>query len=368
MNVTPPTRFYALTFLVNSLRDNILGGQWRGVLPPERELATQFSVSRSTLRKALRILQEDGLVSIQQGKPTLLTVPDVPKETRRFQRVVLVNCSSEQEGQGHSSSHHTILSIRDRLLRTEVDVRVAMISPNGFRGPGFHLSQMQAREASEILWVVVYPDERIEKWFAENVSESCLVVGQTDPQYGLNCIDVDQGAVGHHLGALLQKRGHNRILLAGEAPRSDRDKLFEAAFRAVGDRDAVDVEVLALRRELVAQQLPSALNRLFKASTPAIVIQSACLMVPMLYLLTKMGKQIPKDVSLVCVGTPIDLFGLPIDIAHYGQSDHKIPAAVVQQIIDAIHLPEAKLTSRLFLPDFHPGNSLKENGASLIRK
>jgi GntR family transcriptional repressor for pyruvate dehydrogenase complex len=38
------------------------------VLPPERELATQFNVSRPVLREALRILEIQGLIEIRHGK------------------------------------------------------------------------------------------------------------------------------------------------------------------------------------------------------------------------------------------------------------------------------------------------------------
>jgi GntR family transcriptional regulator, negative regulator for fad regulon and positive regulator of fabA len=42
-------------------------------LPAERELAPQLGVTRPTLREALRRLERDGWVRIQQGKPTHVT-------------------------------------------------------------------------------------------------------------------------------------------------------------------------------------------------------------------------------------------------------------------------------------------------------
>lgn len=42
------------------------------LLPPERELAAQFQVSRAVVREALGMLAVRGLVTVRQGKPTYL--------------------------------------------------------------------------------------------------------------------------------------------------------------------------------------------------------------------------------------------------------------------------------------------------------
>lgn len=51
------------------LRKMILNGEIRPgtKLPPERELAASFGTNRNTLREAIRILEEDGLVDVRQG-------------------------------------------------------------------------------------------------------------------------------------------------------------------------------------------------------------------------------------------------------------------------------------------------------------
>ena len=42
-------------------------------LPPERELARQLNVSRTSLREAVKILSAMGLLSIQQGRGVFVT-------------------------------------------------------------------------------------------------------------------------------------------------------------------------------------------------------------------------------------------------------------------------------------------------------
>jgi len=55
--------------VVNQIQDAILDGRLKtgDVLPPERELKQMFNTSRGTLREALRVLEERGLLEIRLG-------------------------------------------------------------------------------------------------------------------------------------------------------------------------------------------------------------------------------------------------------------------------------------------------------------
>ncbi len=55
--------------VVNQIQDAILDGRLQNgdVLPPERDLKEMFNTSRGTLREALRVLEERGLIEIRLG-------------------------------------------------------------------------------------------------------------------------------------------------------------------------------------------------------------------------------------------------------------------------------------------------------------
>lgn len=60
--------------LARHLNDLIVNGEIGsdGILPPERDLAGFFDISRVTVRKALRVLERDGLLDIRQGAGTFI--------------------------------------------------------------------------------------------------------------------------------------------------------------------------------------------------------------------------------------------------------------------------------------------------------
>jgi GntR family transcriptional repressor for pyruvate dehydrogenase complex len=55
--------------VAEQLRDAIFDGRLApgGKLPPERELAEQFQVNRTSVREAIKVLEGQGLVSVRQG-------------------------------------------------------------------------------------------------------------------------------------------------------------------------------------------------------------------------------------------------------------------------------------------------------------
>ena len=67
MSVIP---LYHRIFL--ALRDQIVNGQFdnRTPLPSEKKLCGDYDVSRATIRKALNLLEQDGLIKRRQGAPT----------------------------------------------------------------------------------------------------------------------------------------------------------------------------------------------------------------------------------------------------------------------------------------------------------
>lgn len=61
-----------------ALKKRISAGEWQenGRIPPERDLADEFGVARNTVRRAVGLLEEDGMVVRQVGRGTFLSTAD----------------------------------------------------------------------------------------------------------------------------------------------------------------------------------------------------------------------------------------------------------------------------------------------------
>ena len=69
MPFRPPVRRRIHESVAEQLRDAILDGRFAcgQKLPPERELAAEFEVNRTSVREAIKVLEGLGLVSVRQG-------------------------------------------------------------------------------------------------------------------------------------------------------------------------------------------------------------------------------------------------------------------------------------------------------------
>ncbi|MGT2925569.1 GntR family transcriptional regulator [Streptococcus cuniculipharyngis] len=113
------------------IRDKIKGDIDQGIwkigsrLPSERDLAEQFSVSRMTLRQAITILVEEGIVERRVGSGTYVAsqrVQERMRGTTSFTEII--------KSQGKTPS--TRLISYERILPNEQEVKHLNIPPNSY--------------------------------------------------------------------------------------------------------------------------------------------------------------------------------------------------------------------------------------------
>jgi len=96
---TPLPTFSPLYRQIKSLLlQRLESGEWRPgeVIPSEGELATRFSVSQGTVRKAIDEMAAENLLVRRQGKGTFVATHDDPRAFFRFLRLVPLTGDIEQ--------------------------------------------------------------------------------------------------------------------------------------------------------------------------------------------------------------------------------------------------------------------------------
>lgn len=84
-------------FIADSLRQEIEGGLYRekGLLPTEQVLCQHFNISRQTVRRALSVLEEEGLITRRQGSGSHLREQAAPEEAHHYSIAVLTTYISD---------------------------------------------------------------------------------------------------------------------------------------------------------------------------------------------------------------------------------------------------------------------------------
>jgi GntR family transcriptional regulator, transcriptional repressor for pyruvate dehydrogenase complex len=105
--------------IVEQIERSILDGQLKpgDQLPPERELADRFGVSRTAVREAMKALREKGLVESQHGRGTFVT-----DSTSRVIRHSLDRMMTMKLNQPEVAAH--LIEVRE-LLEPEIAARAA---------------------------------------------------------------------------------------------------------------------------------------------------------------------------------------------------------------------------------------------------
>ena len=70
------------SYLVENIRERIKKGEFEpdGKLPSEKSLMEEYSVGRSSVREALKILQAEHTIEIVKGKGSFVLSEDIPPQ------------------------------------------------------------------------------------------------------------------------------------------------------------------------------------------------------------------------------------------------------------------------------------------------
>jgi len=159
--------------VVEQIQESILNGDLRAgeVLPPERELREQFQVSRGTLREALRVIEQKGLIEIKLGAAGGAIVRPMSSDQLseslalliRSQSVSLYHLAEFRQGMegnvaalaAHRASESDVLDLKSLLRRAETILNRPNLDWQAFVRVDIQFHQAMARLSGNPVYIFV---------------------------------------------------------------------------------------------------------------------------------------------------------------------------------------------------------------------
>lgn len=292
-------------------------------LPTENEIAEQYALSRVTVRQALQILEQDGIITRERARGTFVRRELEPHERLGLQRgTVLLVCSNEQrQHMSEDSAFAEILcSVEQALADQGFAVQLAALG----RTAEEDRARLQLSAATQNLRGVVSIGPYLEPYrdvFAERVIVTLGTFTPTSPPWiGANIVEVCQQMTQH-----LLDHGHRRIaLVCGGSPGLDVLQPF-----LQGYQKAIEAAGVKYDRRLVFHLHPGeacedlAETALDETVSPtAVVVDNWRACEALVHAAGRRGLKIPDDLSVIGYGQ--NMMGLtnPVPMtAHLPQYD-----------------------------------------------
>ncbi|PTX99071.1 substrate-binding domain-containing protein [Opitutus sp. ER46] len=360
-----PQRLSLVAQTVACIRRQISSGQWVEWLPPERSLCEMLQVSRSTLRRALAQLHQEGDIRPEHGAGNrVLATPEAPSGLRARDVALLTPQPVEQ------------------LRPTQalwIDELRAMLGERGCQLHIFHGAQyFRANPAAALeklvrqhhhgCWVLALASAGCQQWFARR-DIPCLIAGSCHAGVDLPFRDLDHRALCRHAAGVLLSQGHRHLALVAQKTRLAGDIESEAGFiegvarsqhsdatAKVHHHDATVPGIVQLLRRMLAQH----------PAPTALVVANAYHYLTVATCLTQLGRRIPGDISLISRDEDPFLSFLVPAPARYVASPRAFARTLLQAVLELLEHGTVTQRAVQLMPEYIAGATIGP-GPSAIR-
>jgi DNA-binding LacI/PurR family transcriptional regulator len=283
-------------------RAKILDGTYQegSLLPYERELCQHYGVDRVTVRQAMRMLVEDGLIEKRTGVGSFV-LGDAQKKT---------------------DAKEPAAPVRRFLFLLPVSALSPELNPESYNSELFHFLQQECSKTGAMLVYMIENDPHLENlgprvysgcFIASRVKQS--VVDRISSMMPTVCINMVHPAVPSALvedenGAYIAissliKMGHRRIAMVGNNLEIYTTDLRTRGYKRALEKSDIpfDERYIAFVENSQTDAVPCIeriLGRLSEAQMPtAFFFQSDLLAVTGMSVLMRRGLRVPEDVSVV---------------------------------------------------------------------
>jgi DNA-binding LacI/PurR family transcriptional regulator len=339
------------------LREGIERGRWSDPLPGVPQLAGELNVGRHTVRHALRILEDEGLLGGRgHGRSRRIITAQAAAASQRPLRVnilrhdarltdnpqssmVLIEIMHSLEAAGHQVSH---------LKKSQIELRhdVARLTR--------HLAETPADA-----WVVECGSHPLLEWCASQPTPCLALYGRTG---GLPLARTGPDAVRAYASATRQliALGHRRIVsIVREGFRKPMPEGCELAFLEELKAHGIPTGDYNLPEwEETPEGFSRLMENLFRTTPPtAMIIDEICWFIAALGFLIRRGIRVPEQVSLVSGDSETMLETCHPRFAHMRWDSRLIVRRVVRWV-DAVRKGRADRKTINIPAEFVPGGSI----------
>jgi DNA-binding LacI/PurR family transcriptional regulator len=338
------------------LRRGLNEGRWNGKLPGVVKLAADCGVSTGVVRKALRLLEEEGSLSGRGlGRSRIIAAGAVKAEPRPL-RVAILRHDARMEDNPQTSM--VLAELMRSLKESGHEAFYCRKSQVELKHQVTRLTRL-LEETPADAWVVEAGSRPLLEWCSKQATPCLALYGRTDnlplARYGPDVEPAFRAATRHLLGL-----GHRRIaLIMSEARRKPTPGKSACGFleelRAHG---VVTGEYNLPDWQETPEGLHHLLNNLFQKTPPtALIIDEISHFFATLTYCARRGIRVPDQVSLVSTDCAALADWCPEGIAHMHWDNEVIVRQVVRWV-NAVRKGRTDRRSIDFPAEFVPGGSI----------
>jgi len=355
-----PKRHSLSSQAADAIRKGIAEGRWEDFLPSERRLCELFQVSRPTIRSALHLLAQEGILEIRQGRRNRLH-PSPSKSTVKQSRLVGL-VTHAPVCQVNLAAYQGVSEMRTHLAEQGFTTAFLVCPPGSPRTQCRKLEEF-VRQTRVFCCVLLSVSLEIQQWFVAHAVPA-LVLGSCHPDVNLPSLDVDQYSVCRHAAGIFLGKGHRRIALLVPDSGAAGDLASEAGFRdAVAPHAAEDGEARAIiiRHNGTAQSITTKLDAQFNSRQPptALLVAKPQYVFAVIIYLLKRGLTVPDTVSFISRDHDHVFENVLPPIAHYSFGEESYAHRLSRLMLQMVSQGSLPVEPNLIFPKFIAGGTVK---------